>query len=90
MQKILLHDGNTIPGVGFGVFMIPNDGSTYRAVREALEDAQQAGKIKSMGVDNMTPKIWQIFVPQFDTVPAVNMVECNPFFRNPRRLCRAA
>ena len=37
MEKILLNDGNSIPQVGFGVFMIPNDGSTYRAVREALE-----------------------------------------------------
>lgn len=37
MKKILLNDGNQIPVVGFGVFMIPNDGSTYKAVRKALE-----------------------------------------------------
>ena len=35
MEKILLNDGNYIPAVGFGVFMIPNDGSTYKAVLEA-------------------------------------------------------
>ena len=37
MEKILLNDGNSIPSVGFGVFRIPNDGSTYRAVRTALD-----------------------------------------------------
>ena len=37
MNTILLKDGNKIPAVGFGVFMIPNDGSTYRAVTEALK-----------------------------------------------------
>lgn len=29
----------------------------------------------------MTPKIWKEFVPQFETIPAVNQVECNPFFQ---------
>lgn len=165
MEHILLRDGNTIPAVGFGVFLIPNDGSTYDAVTKALqlgyrhidtaaayfnedevgravcdsgiprdeifvtsklwlqdygydaacrgidaslkklgldyidlylihqpygdvpgawkamEDAQKAGKIKSIGVSNMTPNIWNHFVPQFDTMPAVNQVECNPFFQ---------
>ncbi len=165
MKEIILNDGNKIPAVGFGVFMIPNDGSTYQAVREALqagyrhidtaaayfneaevgravrdskiprneifvtsklwiqdygyeaakkgletslknlgfdyidlyllhqpygdvlgawqalEEAKAAGKVKSIGVDNMTPKFWNTFVPQFSTLPAVNMVECNPFFQ---------
>lgn len=165
MEYITLRDGNTIPAVGFGVFLIPNDGSTYdavttalrlgyrhidtaaayfnedevgRAVRnsgiprdelfitsklwlqdygydaacrgidaslkklgldymdlylihqpygdvpgawKAMEDAQKAGKIKSIGVSNMTPNIWNHFVPQFDTMPAVNQVECHPFFQ---------
>ena len=31
MDMITLNDGNHIPAVGFGVFMIPNDGSTYKA-----------------------------------------------------------
>ena len=165
MEYIPLRDGNTIPAVGFGVFLIPNDGSTYDAVTTALrlgyrhidtaaayfnedevgkavrdsgiprdeifvtsklwlqdygydaackgidaslkklgldyidlylihqpygdvpgawkamEDAQKAGKIKSIGVSNMTPNIWNHFVPQFDTMPAVNQVECHPFFQ---------
>lgn len=165
MEKILLNDGNYIPAVGFGVFMIPNDGSTYKAVLEALkagyrhidtaaayfneeevgkavkdsgisrdeifitsklwlqdhgleaarkgidtslqklgtdyidlylihqpygdvpgawralEEAKNSGKLRSIGVSNMTPEIWNKSVPQFDTMPAVNQVECNPYFR---------
>lgn len=165
MKTITLNDGNSIPAVGFGVFLIPNDGPTYDAVlsalkagyrhidtaaayfnesdvgkavkdsgipREeifitsklwlqdygyeaakkgietsleklgmdyidlyllhqpygdvpgawkALEEAKAEGKIRSIGVSNMTPKIWKEFVPQFETIPAVNQVECNPFFQ---------
>lgn len=165
MRTITLNDGNSIPAVGFGVFMIPNDGTTYQAVLQALkagyrhidtaaayfnesevgkavkdsgipreeifitsklwlqdygyeaakkgiavsleklgvdyidlyllhqpygdvagawkalEEAKEEGKLKSIGVSNMTPKIWKEFVPQFATLPAVNQVECNPFFQ---------
>ena len=165
MEKFMLNDGNYIPAVGFGVFLIPNDGSTYRAVSEALkagyrhidtaaayfneaevgkavkdsgipreevfitsklwlqdygyeaakrgletslknlgvdyidlyllhqpygdvagawkalEDAKREGKIRSIGVSNMTPKIWNRWIPQFETMPAVNQVECNPYFQ---------
>lgn len=37
MEYIVLNDGNSIPAVGFGVFMIPNDGPTYDAVLAALK-----------------------------------------------------
>ncbi|AXQ78493.1 aldo/keto reductase [Streptococcus chenjunshii] len=163
MRTIALNDGHTIPAVGFGVFLIPADGSTYTAVKEALaagyrhidtaqayfneaevgraiadsgipreeiyvttklwlqdyaydlavkginsslerlgldyidllllhqpygeveqawkalEEAQTAGKIKSIGVSNMTPTLWQRYVPHFNTVPAVNQVELHPY-----------
>lgn len=165
MEYITLNDGNRIPAVGFGVFMIPSDGSTYRAVTEALnagyrhidtaaaymneaevgravrdsgipreeifitsklwlqdygyeaakkgiatsleklgtgyidlyllhqpygdvagawkalEEAKTAGKIKSIGVSNMTPKLYRELTADFATVPAVNQVECNPLFQ---------
>ncbi len=48
---------------------------------KALEEAIEEGKLRSIGVSNMTPKIWKEYVPQFNTVPAVNQVECNPFFQ---------
>ena len=163
MEYIILNDGNKIPVIGFGVFMIPNDGPTYEAVLEALnagyrhidtatayfneedvgkaikdsgipreeifitsklwlsqygyenakkgierslkkldtdyidlyllhqpygdvegawkalEEAKEEGKIKSIGVSNMTVNIWNKFIPNFKTIPAVNQVEYNPF-----------
>ena len=165
MERIRLNDGVEIPAVGFGVFMIPNGGETYRAVLDALkagyrhidtaaaymnesdvgkavrdsgikrdevfitsklwlqdygydaakkgvetslknlgmdymdlyllhqpygdvegawkalEEAKETGKIRSIGVSNMTPKIWNSFVPHFSTIPSVNQVECNPYFQ---------
>lgn len=165
MEMITLNDGNKIPAVGFGVFLVPNDGPAYEAVSQALkagyrhidtaaayfnesdvgkavkdsgipreeifitsklwlqdygyeaarkgletsleklglnyvdlyllhqpygdvagawkalEEAKKEGRIKSIGVSNMTPTIWKEFVPQFDTMTAVNQVECNPFFQ---------
>ena len=54
----------------------------------ALEDAKKTGKIKSIGVSNMSPKIYSELVPKFETLPAVNQVECNPNFqqKNLRKL----
>ena len=37
MMRFTLNDGNTIPAIGFGVFMIPGDGPTYDAVLQALK-----------------------------------------------------
>lgn len=165
MEYIILNDGNRIPAIGFGTFQIPADGSTYEAVKTALnlgirhidtavayfneqevgqavkdsgiprseiwitsklwlqdfkyeeakkaidlslkklgmdymdlylihqpygevdeawkamEEAKDAGKIRSIGVSNMTPRIWNNFVPQFDSMPSVNQVEFNPYFQ---------
>ena len=163
MECIRLNDNVRIPVIGFGVFQIPADGSTYKAVLEALkagyrhldgaaaymneeevgkamrdsgipreeifltsklwlsdygyekakhgierslkhfdtdyidlylihqpygdvlgawkamEEYKAAGKLRSIGVSNMTPKIWNDFVPQFTVKPSVNQVEFNPF-----------
>lgn len=165
MEYFELNDGNKIPAIGFGVFMIPADGPTYeatlaalkagyrhidtaaaymneqdvgRAVRDSgipreeifvttklwpqdyaaadapagirrsldnlgldyidlmllhqpygpvdeawatLEDAKEAGLVRSIGVSNMSPAIWNKWVPGFKTLPAVNQVECNPTFQ---------
>ena len=37
MKEVILNDGVKIPSVGFGVFLIPADGTTYKAVRQALD-----------------------------------------------------
>ena len=46
---------------------------------KALEEAKKAGKIRSIGVSNMTPKIWNTYVSQFSVMPSVNQIECNPY-----------
>lgn len=58
---------------------------------QALETAQKAGKIRSIGVSNMTPKLWQQSIPNFTIKPAVNQVEFNPYFQQkPLRKLMAA
>lgn len=165
IQTVKLNDGVDIPVYGFGTYQIPADGSTYKAVRDALdlgirhidtavayfneqevgkairesgiprdeifltsklwlqdygyeaakkgietslrklgldymdlylihqpygdvpgawkamEEAKAEGKIRSIGVSNMTPSIWNNFIPQFDTMPSVNQVEFNPYYQ---------
>ena len=44
-----------------------------------MEEAKAEGKLRSIGVSNMTPMIWNSLVPQFATMPSVNQIECNPF-----------
>lgn len=56
----------------------------YGKVNEAwraLEDARKEGKIRSIGVSNMTPKLWNKWVGDFDSMPSVNQVEFNPYFQ---------
>ena len=47
----------------------------------ALEEAKAAGKIRSIGVSNMSVNIWNKWVPGFKTMPSVNQVELNPLFQ---------
>ena len=46
---------------------------------KAMEEAKAAGKIRSIGVSNMTVKIWNSFVPKFATPPSVNQIEYHPY-----------
>lgn len=48
---------------------------------KAMEEAKKEGKIRSISVSNMTLKILNSFVRQFDTMPSVNQVECNPLYQ---------
>lgn len=164
-KLIKLNDGVEIPVIGFGTFLIPENGETYNAVKKALsvgirhidtaaayfnevevgeaikhsiipreeifvtsklwiqdfgynnakkaidtslkklgvdyidlylihhpygdvlgawkamEEAKKEGKIRSIGVSNMTPKLWKKYIPLFSTLPSVNQVEYNPYFQ---------
>lgn len=165
MEKFELNNHELIPAVGFGVFMIPNNGPTYEATLKALkagyrhidtaagymnesdvgkaikdsgidrkeifitsklwlqdygyenakigienslknlgvdyidlyllhqpygdylgswkalEEAVAQGKIKSIGISNVTINLWNKFKDGMTIMPAVNQVECNPFFQ---------
>jgi hypothetical protein len=50
MDYISLNDGNRIPSIGFGVFMIPDGGPTYDAVLAALKES-------GVGID------WTLYPP---------------------------
>lgn len=163
MEKFKLNNNTTIPVIGFGVFMIPNNGPTYEATLaalkagyrhidtaagymnesdvgkaikdsgierseifmtsklwlqdygyenakkgianslrlldvdyidlyllhqpygdylgawKALEEAVEAGKIKSIGISNITVNLWNKFKDGMKMMPVVNQVEFNPF-----------
>lgn len=163
MKQFTLNNNQTIPAVGFGVFMIPNDGPTYDAVLKALkagyrhidtaagymnesdvgraikdsgidrseifitsklwlqdygyenakkgidnslkalgtnyidlyllhqpygdylgawkalEEANKEGKLKSIGISNVTVNLWNKFKDGMNILPVVNQVEFNPF-----------
>lgn len=46
---------------------------------QALEEAKREGKLRSIGVSNMTAAIWNRYVPNFSTLPSVNQIEFNPY-----------
>lgn len=48
---------------------------------KALKEAKDEEKIRSIGVSNMTPKLWNKWVIDFDSIPSVNQVEFNPYFQ---------
>lgn len=163
MKIFELNNNTTIPAVGFGVFMIPNNGPTYEATLaalkagyrhidtaagymnesdvgkaikdsgidrseifitsklwlqdygyenakkgietslrlldvdyidlyllhqpygdylgawKALEEAVKEGKIKSIGISNITVNLWNKFKDGMTLMPVVNQVEFNPF-----------
>lgn len=51
----------------------------YLGAWKALEEAYQEGKIKSIGISNITVNLWNKFKNGMTVMPAVNQVEFNPF-----------
>ena len=51
----------------------------YLGAWKALEEAKQEGKIKSIGISNITVNLWNKFKDGMTIMPAVNQVEFNPF-----------
>ncbi|MBP2059000.1 diketogulonate reductase-like aldo/keto reductase [Lactobacillus colini] len=57
-------------------------GDVYGAWR-ALEEAQKAGKIKSIGVSNFYPDQFKNLELMSDVKPAVNQIEVSPWYQRP-------
>lgn len=51
----------------------------YLGSWKALEEAVREGKIKSIGISNVTVNLWNRFKDGMTIMPAVNQVEFNPF-----------
>ncbi len=51
----------------------------YLGAWKALEEAYEAGKIKAIGISNVTVNLWNKFKNGMKIKPAVNQVEFNPF-----------
>ncbi len=53
----------------------------YLGAWKALEEAVHEGKIKSIGVSNITVNLWNKFKDGMTIMPVVNQVEFNPFIQ---------
>lgn len=51
----------------------------YLGAWKALEEAVENGKIKSIGISNITVNLWNKFKDGMHIIPVVNQVEFNPF-----------
>lgn len=51
----------------------------YLGAWRALEEAVKEGKIKSIGISNITVNLWNKFKDGMNIMPVVNQVEFNPF-----------
>ena len=61
------------------LYLIHQPYGDYYGSWKALEEAYQAGKIKSIGISNITVNLWNKFKDGMTVMPTVNQVEFNPF-----------
>lgn len=76
---------NPIPDVAKTLAEIIKHDNTIGKVDEAwkaMVEAKKAGKFRSIGISNVTPKIWNTWKDIFtENKPSVNQVEFNPYFQ---------
>ena len=63
------------------LYLIHQPYNDYYGAWRALEELYATGKIRAIGVDNFTPDKLADFIFWNKVKPAVNLVECNPFFQ---------
>lgn len=63
------------------LYLVHQPFSDYYSAYRAMEEAYKDGKIKAIGVCNFYPERLADFCLNVDVIPAVNQVECHPFFQ---------
>ena len=63
------------------LYLIHQPYNDYYGAWRALEELYATGKIRAIGVDNFTPDKLADFIFWNKVKPAVDLVECNPFFQ---------
>ena len=63
------------------LYLIHQPYNDYYGAWKALEELYRDGKIKAIGVDNFTQDKLADFIFFNSIKPAINMIECNPFFQ---------
>lgn len=63
------------------LYLIHQPYNDYYGAWRALEELYAAGKLRAIGVDNFTPDKLADFMFWNKVKPAVDLVECNPFFQ---------
>lgn len=68
-------------GTYIDLYLVHQPYGNVAAAWQVLEQYKQRGDLRSIGVSNMTPQMWQRFIPQFDTTPSVNQIKFNPLYQ---------
>ncbi len=63
------------------LYLIHQPYGDVKGAWRALEEAKEAGKIRSIGISNHTEKFLKKLLPNMRILPAVNQMECNPLFQ---------
>ncbi len=63
------------------LYLIHQPYGDYVGAWRYLAEAKAAGTLRSIGVSNMSPRIYRSFREQTDVVPSVNQVNYNPLFQ---------
>jgi diketogulonate reductase-like aldo/keto reductase len=62
---------------------LPTDFEKTIGAYKALETLLADGRVRAIGVSNFMPDVLADLLEQTDVVPAVNQVECHPYFSQP-------
>ena len=78
--KIGIENSLRLLGVDYiDLYLLHQPYGDYLGAWKALEEAVAAGKIRSIGISNITVNLWNKFKDGMNFMPVVNQVEFNPF-----------